>query len=69
METSCGAKKRKTLKESFEDVERATFLWFLQECSRGTPISGLILAEKVLQFFVGFMVTHPLMILRLAKDG
>ena len=52
METSSGAKKRKTLKKEFyEDVEKATYLWFLQERSRGTPISGPILAEKALQFY------------------
>ena len=51
METAGGAKKRNTLKkESLEDVEKATYLWFLQERGRGTPISGPILAEKALQF-------------------
>ena len=50
METAGGAKKRKTLKkESLEDVEKATYLWFLQECGRGTHISGPILAEKAQQ--------------------
>ena len=47
-----GTKKCKTLKkESYKDVEKATYLWFLQEHSRGTPISGLILSEKALHFF------------------
>ena len=52
MEMSCGAKKHKTLnKESFADTEKATYLWLLQECSRGTPISGSILVNKALQYF------------------
>ena len=39
-ETSSGAKKDNTLKKQLhEDVEKAMYLWFLQECSRGTPIS------------------------------
>ena len=52
MEMSCGAKKCKTLKkESFKDVEKAMYLWFLQVRSRRTPISEPVLAMKVLQFF------------------
>ena len=52
METAGGAKKRKTLKKKhYEDVEKATYLWFQQEHARGTPISGLILCEKELQFY------------------
>ena len=35
----------------YKDVEKETYLWFLQERSRGTPISGPILAEKALQFY------------------
>lgn len=46
------AKKRKTLKTGvYDDVEKATYLWFLQERSRGTPISGPIVREKALQFY------------------
>ena len=52
METSSGAKKRRTMKkEGYEDVEKTTYLWFLQERSRGTPISGPIITEKALQFY------------------
>ena len=52
MERSSSAKKCLTLKkEIYEDIEKATYLWFLQERSRGTPISGPILAEKALQFY------------------
>ena len=51
METSGGAKKCTTLKkESYEDVEE-TYLWFLQERSRGTPLSRPIPAKKALLFF------------------
>ena len=51
METVGGAKRRKTLKkESYEDVEKATYLWFQQERAQGTPISGPYLCEKALQF-------------------
>ena len=49
-----GAKRRKTLKiENYEDVEKATYLWFQQEHARETPISGPgpILCEKALQFY------------------
>ena len=52
METAGGAKKRKTLKkECYKDMEKAAYLWFQQECARGTPISGPILCEKPLQFY------------------
>lgn len=40
-ETTSGMIKRKTLKQgSNESVEKAVYLWFLQERARGTPISG-----------------------------
>ena len=52
MEMSYGTKKHKTLKkELFEDAEKAMYLLFLQEHSRGMSISGPILAKKALQFF------------------
>ena len=52
METSSGAKKGSMMKkEGYEDVEKATYLWFLQERSRGMPISEPILTEKTLQCY------------------
>ena len=52
MEMSSCAKKCRTMKkEVYEDMEKATYLWFLQERSRRTPISGPILTEKALQFY------------------
>ena len=35
--------------ETNYSVKKATYLWFLQECARGTPISGPIRTEKALQ--------------------
>lgn len=50
-ETNSNSIKRKTLKEGTKEaVKRATYLWFLQERARGTPISGHIIAAKALQF-------------------
>ena len=52
METDSEAKKRKTLKRGTNDsVEKATYLWFIQERGRGTLISGPILTQKALQFY------------------
>ena len=49
--TGMSAKKRKTMSKGlYDDVEKATYVWFLQERSRGTPISGPIICEKALQF-------------------
>ena len=49
METSLGAKELKALKkELYEDIEKVMYLWFLQEHSRVTPISGPILLGTLL---------------------
>ena len=47
MKTPSGAKRHRTMKkEVYKDVEKVMYLWFLQERSRGTPISGPIVTEK-----------------------
>ena len=52
METDAEANKGKTLKRGTNDsVEKATYLWFIQERARGTPISGPVLTQKALQFY------------------
>ena len=51
LETLSGTKRHKMHKrEAHENLENVTYLWFLQEHSRGTPISGPILTENALQF-------------------
>ena len=54
---SGGAKKRKTLKkESYEDVEKAKYLWLLQERSRGTPLLDLFLPSRHYIPFICFVL-------------
>ena len=55
-------------KELYMHVDKATYLWLLQECGRRIPISGLILTEKALQFNRSLMVRSLLLISRVAKD-
>ena len=46
---------RCTLKKSrFSQVDEATYLWFLQERERGTPLSGPIIREKARQLHEKF---------------
>lgn len=50
-----GVSKRKTLKlGGHPEVEESLYMWFLQQRSRGCPISGDILAEKAKFFFNNF---------------
>ena len=32
----------------FEKLDKACYLWFLQQCSKGAPVSGPVLKEKAL---------------------
>ena len=46
------AKKRCIIKEAqFEDLEKACYLWFMQQRARGAPVSGPLVQEKALQLF------------------
>lgn len=45
-------KKKKSMKKStYDDLDKALILWFNQERSSGTPISGTVLAEQAQIFF------------------
>ena len=39
---------------NLEDLDKAVYLWFVQQCCKGTPISGTLLMGKALQL-------HPLL--------
>ena len=46
------AKKRCIMKEAqFETLDKACYIWFLQQRSKGAPVSGPLLQEKALQLF------------------
>ncbi len=48
------AKKRCIIREAqFEDLEKACYLWFIQQRSKGAPVSGPLVQEKALQLFSG----------------
>lgn len=36
----------KLCKSMYEDIEAALFIWFLNACAKGVPVSGLILVEQ-----------------------
>ena len=46
------AKKRCIVREAkFEELDKACYTWFMQQRSRGAPVSGPLLKEKALQLF------------------
>jgi len=46
------AKRRHIVREAhFEKLDKACYLWFLQQRSKGAPVSGPVLKEKALQLF------------------
>ena len=46
------AKKRCIVREAkFEELEKACYTWFMQQRSKGAPVSGPLLKEKALQLF------------------
>jgi hypothetical protein len=46
-----GSSIRKMMRRAENDkAEDAVYKWFMQKCSQGQPISGLVLCEKVLIF-------------------
>ena len=46
------AKKRCIIREGqFEKLDKARFTWYMQQHSKGAPVSGPLLQEKALQFF------------------
>ena len=46
------AKKRCIVKEAnFEKLDKAVYNWFIQQRSKGAPVSGPLLQEKALQMF------------------
>ena len=49
------AKRRCILREAnFAKVDEACYVWFLQQRSKGAPVTGPILQEKALQFYSQF---------------
>lgn len=49
------AKKRCIVREpQFDKLDQACYIWFQQQHSKGAPMSGPVLQEKVLQPFSGF---------------
>lgn len=50
------SKKRHIIREAkFEDLEKALVTWFMQQCSKGAPVSGPLLKEKALQLSIPFI--------------
>ena len=46
------AKKRCIVREAkFEELEKACYTWFMQQRSKGAPVSGPLLKEKAMQLF------------------
>ena len=46
------AKKRCIVRDAnFDKIDQACYLWFLQQRSKGAPVSGPLLKEKALQLF------------------
>ena len=43
--------KRIVRRAKFEELEKACYLWFSQQCSKCVPVSGPLLKEKVIQLF------------------
>ena len=35
-----------------DDFDKVCYLWFLQQCAKGTPVSGPIIHEKALQLLL-----------------
>jgi hypothetical protein len=50
------SKKRHIIREAkFEDLEKALVTWFMQQCSKGAPVSGPLLKES----FTAFHSIYP----------
>jgi hypothetical protein len=49
--TSFAKKKRIVRPPKFEALEKACYTWFVQQRSKGAPVSGPLLREKALQLF------------------
>ena len=46
------AKKRCIVREAkFEELDKVCYTWFMQQCSKGAPVSGPLIKEKALQLF------------------
>ena len=46
------AKKKSIVRKAkFEELEKACYLWFSQQHSKGAPVSGPLLKEKAIQKF------------------
>ena len=46
------SKKRCIVREAqYEELDRARYIWFTQQCVKGNPVSGPLLQEKALQMF------------------
>lgn len=46
------AKKRCIIKQPhFDKLDKACYMWFMQQRSKGAPVSGPVLQEKALQLF------------------
>ena len=65
------AKKRSTVREGqFEKLDKAFFMWFMQQRSKGVSVSGPLLQEKALQFFPNDLSRFKCRtLLKLALDG
>ena len=48
---SVAKKKCIIRKAKFEELKKACFMWFMQQRSKGAPVSGPLLREKALQLF------------------
>ena len=45
-------KKRCIVKDAqYEELDKACYIWFMQQRSRGAPVSGPLIQEKALQLF------------------
>ena len=72
MEAAGGPKKRKTLKKEFyKDMEKGTYLWFQQECARGTPLFGPSSVRRHFSSIISFMMKtlQKILISRKVKGG
>ena len=44
--------KRETMKRAkFDELDKAVYLWFIQQRCKGTPVSGPLLMSKALQMY------------------
>ena len=60
-------KKRCVIRHpKFDLVDEACWKWFCQQCSKGAPVSGMLLQEKAYSFFI-LMLIHRAS--RAAQDG